>query len=208
MLTVLGLRGRLWLLVHGAQIRRQPWVWANHSRFLQLLWEAHRTRGQALSWQIAAQDRQFWRQWSDKVIRSKGHFEWGFYPRPHAIDLASRCLVRHHLGFHLLPSRIEPVEEPYGSSYVDVRASPRSNLCRQRTITSKVAEGPKNTKCMAVLIQPPAKPINQSWVRRQRTQAQANTDDPCRMRAAYCTKDGQGCLERTSGPASATQAKA
>ena len=94
---VLGIPGRLWLLWHGDQIRRQPGFWPNRNRFLQ---EKFRAAGQPHSWQVVAQDRQTWSQWTNRVLLGQVHLPNEFYTRPQQLDLCGRCLVQ--------PDRLPP----------------------------------------------------------------------------------------------------
>ena len=168
---VLGIRNRHWLLLHGAEVRRQLGYWPNHNRFLQFLWEQARQPGQPLSWQIGAQDRQLWRQWAEEVMQSKGVFQQGFYASLRHVDLNlhGRCLVQHHHGYHLLPVRLEPVEPPYPSPYVDVRAPPLRRLARLWTLSAvSLTDADNGTVSVAMVIQPPNKNVRASWVRRER----------------------------------------
>ena len=110
------------------------------------------------AWQIRAQDRQAWRQWSDMVMTKLGHYEFGYYRRPEQVDLEGRCMVQRQLGFHLLPARIPPVEDPYPSSYVDVRAPPLQKLKTQWTISVQSQFSAEEGLSIAMLIQLPHKP--------------------------------------------------
>ena len=76
----LAIRGRVWLLLHGQAVRRLPGNWPDHNRFLQLHWERTRQPGDPLSWQVKAQQRQEWRDWTSALMQQKGLMEVGFYP--------------------------------------------------------------------------------------------------------------------------------
>ena len=166
--TVLGIRGRVWLLLHGQDIRRLPGNWPDHNRFLQLQWERTRRQGDPLSWQVHAQQRQQWKTWADQLLLQKGILEVGFYPRVTQIDLHGRCLVQHVHGFHLLPARLEPVEPPFPSTFVDIREAPLRRLVNQWIIhVDHLVAAPHSLSLVAIL-RPPCKPLSKSWVRRIR----------------------------------------
>ena len=164
--TVLGIRGRVWLLLHGNRIRRLPGNWPDHNRFLQLHWERTRQPGDPLSWQVKAQQRNEWRDWSNALLRQKGVLEIGFYPAAERVDLCGRCLVQHGHGFHLLPARLEPVEQPYRFSFADVRETPLGRLRHQWVIYVDHLVCGQDRLALAAVLKPPGKPFRNAWIRR------------------------------------------
>ena len=99
-------------------------------------------------------------------MQQKALMEVGFYPSVERIDLHGRCLVQHVHGFHLLPARLEPVEQPYRFAFADVRESPLRRLANQWAIHVDHLECLPDRLALAASLRPPGKPLRKAWVRR------------------------------------------
>ena len=109
-------RDETWMLAN-PQIRRMIGRWPNAAYGLSLLWRRCRLPSDPPSWELMAQNRLRWKDFTQEVFQIKRLLMDKFYPNLHEVDLCHRCLLRTGERFWLLPQTHPPIDQPYPSSF-------------------------------------------------------------------------------------------
>ncbi|CAE7653091.1 unnamed protein product [Symbiodinium sp. CCMP2592] len=97
--------------------RQKVGRWPNAAYSLTLLWRRCKLAHDPPAWELAAANRQRWREFTLEVFQIKNLLPDSFYPNLHQVDLCHRCLLRTGDRFWLLPQTHPPIDPPYQSSY-------------------------------------------------------------------------------------------